>query len=235
MKATYIKLAVLAAAISFSLSPAIAFASSAIGNKSDVILGSKENSPVTINKADIENVVLHDVVTTDAGIDLSAQKITGLAEGTAGTDAVNVNQLNLTDAKATDAQTAAKQAQTWATTAQNAANQAEQNANHYTDNKFNQLSNSSNERFSQLDKKVNALSKRVDRGLASSAALSGLFQPYGVGKFNLSAGVGGYGGESAIAVGTGYRFNENVAAKAGISSPAGNMKMMYNASINFEW
>ncbi|EMZ3832794.1 YadA-like family protein [Salmonella enterica] len=43
----------------------------------------------------------------------------------------------------------------------------------------------------------------MNRGLASSAALSGLFQPYSVGKFNITAGVGGFRDESAIAVGTG--------------------------------
>ncbi|EDQ6557408.1 hypothetical protein S675_005786, partial [Salmonella enterica subsp. enterica] len=61
------------------------------------------------------------------------------------------------------------------------------------------------------------LTKKINRGLASSAALSGLFQPYSVGKFNITAGVGGFRDESAIAVGTGYRFNDNIAAKAGVS------------------
>ena len=54
----------------------------------------------------------------------------------------------------------------------------------------------------------------MQRGFAMSAATSNLFQPYNVGKFNLSAAVGGYNSENAVAVGSGYRFNENVAVKA---------------------
>ena len=78
--------------------------------------------------------------------------------------------------------------------------------------------------------------KKVDRGLASSAALNGLFQPYNVGNFNVTAGIGGYRSETAIAIGSGYRFNENLAAKAGISTSTSNTSsVMYNTSVNFEW
>ncbi|MDL2105001.1 YadA C-terminal domain-containing protein, partial [Proteus mirabilis] len=119
-------------------------------------------------------------------------------------------------------------------------------ANHYTDHRIGSLgSNVSNalndfqqktqQQFNQVNKQINTLNKKVDRGLASSSAIAGLFQPYGVGKFNFTAGIGTYGGESAIAVGTGYRFNENVAIKAGVSSPSGDMKIMTNTSINLEW
>ncbi|RYC43357.1 YadA-like family protein, partial [Pectobacterium zantedeschiae] len=106
-------------------------------------------------------------------------------------------------------------------------------ANNYTDSKVSATLRSAN---AYTDKSINRLERKVNRGLASTAALSGLFQPYGVGKFNLSAGVGGYKGESAIAMGSGYRFNENVAAKMGISMSAeGISSTMYNASINIEW
>ncbi|CQQ96739.1 YadA domain-containing protein [Yersinia enterocolitica] len=119
-------------------------------------------------------------------------------------------------------------------------------ANHYTDHRIGSLgSNVSNalndfqqktqQQFNQVNTQINTLNKKVDRGLASSSAIAGLFQPYGVGKFNFTAGIGTYGGESAIAVGTGYRFNENVAIKAGVSSPSGDMKIMTNTSINLEW
>lgn len=106
-------------------------------------------------------------------------------------------------------------------------------ANHYADQRSGQMLGAAN---AYTDQRVDRLEKKVNRGLASTAALSGLFQPYGVGKFNLSAGMGGYRGESAIALGTGYRFNENVAAKAGISTTVGDSSSaMYNASVNFEW
>ena len=90
-------------------------------------------------------------------------------------------------------------------------------------------------RIDQLDSRVNDLDKEVKNGLASQAALSGLFQPYNVGKVNMSAAVGGYKSKTALAVGTGYRFNENIAAKAGVSFSANGGGASYNAGINFEW
>ena len=115
----------------------------------------------------------------------------------------------------------------------------EKNANSYTDNKVNNIDNKVNNidnKVNNIDNKVNELYKKVDRGLASSAALNGLFQPYNVGNFNVTAGIGGYRSETAIAIGSGYRFNENLAAKAGISTSTSNTSsVMYNTSVNFEW
>ena len=61
------------------------------------------------------------------------------------------------------------------------------------------------------------LRKETRQGLAAQAALSGLFQPYSVGKFNVTAALGGFKSDTAVAVGAGYRFNENFAAKAGLA------------------
>ncbi|WP_016609045.1 YadA C-terminal domain-containing protein, partial [Yersinia pestis] len=66
------------------------------------------------------------------------------------------------------------------------------------------------------------------------AALNSLFQPYGVGKVNFTAGVGGYRSSQALAIGSGYRVNESVAFKAGVAY-AGSSNVMYNASFNIEW
>lgn len=88
----------------------------------------------------------------------------------------------------------------------------------------------------EMNSKIDVLDKKVNKGFAANAALSGLFQPYGVGKINMTAGVGGYQSESAVAVGVGYRINENVAVKGGIATAVGNgSSTMYNASVNFEW
>lgn len=54
-----------------------------------------------------------------------------------------------------------------------------------------------------------------------------------VGKINVSAAVGGYQSTTAMAVGTGYRFNQNFATKAGVAVSGG--KVSYNAGVNFEW
>ncbi|WP_018356225.1 YadA C-terminal domain-containing protein [Rodentibacter pneumotropicus] len=90
-------------------------------------------------------------------------------------------------------------------------------------------------RISNLEGRVDRLEKSVKRSFAAQSALIGLFQPYNVGKFNLSAAVGGYNSETAFAIGSGYRFNQNVAAKAGIAMAPSSSSVSYNAGINFEW
>ena len=85
-----------------------------------------------------------------------------------------------------------------------------------------------------LDNRVNKLDKDLKRGLAAQAALTGLFQPYTVGKANFTAAVGGYKSQTAVAVGTGYRYNQNIATKAGVAFTQGG-GVTYNAGVNFEW
>ncbi|EHP0888212.1 YadA-like family protein, partial [Escherichia coli] len=105
-----------------------------------------------------------------------------------------------------------------------------------TDKSITSLKNYTDSRFKELKHKLDAQDKKFERGLASSAAISGLFQPYTVGTFNMTVGIGGYRDESAVAVGTGYRFNNNIAAKAGMAASTGDSSaVMYNASVNFEW
>ncbi|HEZ1546411.1 TPA: YadA-like family protein [Neisseria meningitidis] len=83
-------------------------------------------------------------------------------------------------------------------------------------------------------KTADAENKKLKRGLAAQAALSGLFQPYSVGKANVTAAVGGYRSQSAFAVGVGYRYNEKFATKAGFAfAPGGGAA--YHAGVNFEW
>lgn len=83
--------------------------------------------------------------------------------------------------------------------------------------------------------RLNKLTKEVSSGLATQAALNGLFQPYNVGKLNVSAALGGYKSENAVAVGAGFRFNKNVAAKAGISSSFDGSALSYNMGVNYEF
>ncbi|HHF0438942.1 YadA C-terminal domain-containing protein [Haemophilus influenzae] len=90
------------------------------------------------------------------------------------------------------------------------------------------------QRLDNLDNRVNNLNKDLKRGLASQAALNGLFQPYNVGKLNLTAAVGGYKSQTTVAVGTGYRYNENIAAKTGVAFTRGG-SATYNVGVNFEW
>ena len=89
-------------------------------------------------------------------------------------------------------------------------------------------------RIDGVSDQVNHLEEKLEEGLAMSAAMAGLFQPYNVGKFNVSVAGGGYGSQGAIAVGSGFRFNENVAVKAGLASIPGKGKASYNVGMNFE-
>ena len=91
-----------------------------------------------------------------------------------------------------------------------------------------------NQRLDHLDNRVNKLDKDLKRGLAAQAALTGLFQPYTVGKVNFTAAVGGYKSQTAVAIGTGYRYNQNIATKAGVAFTQGG-GVTYNAGVNFEW
>ena len=93
--------------------------------------------------------------------------------------------------------------------------------------------NSHTKRLDHLDNRVNKLDKDLKRGLATQAALTGLFQPYTVGKANFTAAVGGYKSQTAVAIGTGYRYNKHVATKAGVAFTQGGAA--YNVGVNFEW
>ncbi len=87
-----------------------------------------------------------------------------------------------------------------------------------------------------LEKRISDFDDKMKRGFATQSALSGLFQPYNVGKFNLTTALGGYETTTAVAIGTGYRFDEKVAAKAGLSTNVGGFdEISYNVGINIEW
>ena len=90
-----------------------------------------------------------------------------------------------------------------------------------------------NARLNSRQRQIRENHEEMKRAAAQSAALSGLFQPYSVGKFNATAALGGYSDKQAVAVGVGYRFNEQTAAKAGIAASDGDVS--YNVGVNFEF
>ena len=90
-----------------------------------------------------------------------------------------------------------------------------------------------NARLNSQQRQIRENHEEMKRAAAQSAALSGLFQPYSVGKFNATAALGGYSDKQAVAVGVGYRFNEQTAAKAGIAASDGDVP--YNVGVNFEF
>ncbi|WP_272582896.1 YadA C-terminal domain-containing protein, partial [Providencia sp. PROV261] len=123
--------------------------------------------------------------------------------------------------------------QQWATN-ENYAASINQNTSAIAQNR--QDINKLNSRVDRLDQKVDDLNDTMKRGFASQAALNGLFQPYGVGKLNATMALGGYESKTAIAAGTGYRFDENTAVKAGIATNTDDFKgVTYNVGVNVEW
>ncbi|WP_074400971.1 YadA-like family protein [Morganella psychrotolerans] len=142
------------------------------------------------------------------------------------------------DAKAVDAKNTAITANTTAIDARNTsytANTTAQKANVTANNAYN-LATHNSARIDKLELRYDELDDKMQRGFAMSAATANLFQPYNVGKFNLSAAVGGFNSENALAVGSGYRFNENVAVKASLAtSTSQGGDVMYGAGMNLEW
>ena len=151
--------------------------------------------------------------------------------------AIATNRADIADSRANITASTAAIATNKADIATNKADIATNKANIIT-NRANIAANTAaiathNQRLDHLDNRVNKLDKDLKRGLATQAALTGLFQPYTVGKANFTAAVGGYKSQTAVAIGTGYRYNEHVATKAGIAFTQGGAA--YNVGVNFEW
>ena len=195
---------------------------------------------IDANKADIE-------IAKKAAVEAekSAKSVQGSVE-------VAKKSAETAESHAKAAQTSADAANNVASAAQTAAAQAQDavkaNATQVAANKADiaTLQTASNQhaagiaknsaRIDNLDKNVANLRKETRQGLAAQAALSGLFQPYSVGKFNVTAALGGFKSDTAVAVGAGYRFNENFAAKAGLAvGTSSGGSASYNVGVNYEW
>ena len=164
-----------------------------------------------------------------------AQKSAETAEGYAKAAQTSADAANNV---ASAAQTAAAQAQdaVKANAAQVAANKADIATLQTASNQHAAGIAKNSARIDSLDKNVANLRKETRQGLAAQAALSGLFQPYSVGKFNVTAALGGFKSDTAVAVGAGYRFNENFAAKAGLAvGTSSGGSASYNVGLNYEW
>ena len=197
---------------------------------------------IDANKAAIETKADKTAVESVRTIAVEAQKSAQVAKGAV--EAVQ-KSAETADSHAKAAQTAAAKAQESADTnaVQIAANTKQIDTNK-TDIAALQTANGqhaagiakNSARIDSLDKNVANLRKETRQGLAAQAALSGLFQPYSVGKFNVTAALGGFKSDTAVAVGAGYRFNENFAAKAGLAvGTSSGGSASYNVGLNYEW
>ena len=204
---------------------------------------------IDANKAAIETKADKTAVESVRTIAVEAEKS---AKSVQGSVEVAQKSAETAESHAKAAKTSADAANNVASAAQTAAAQAQDavkaNAAQVATNKADiaTLQTASNQhaagiaknsaRIDSLDKNVANLRKETRQGLAAQAALSGLFQPYSVGKFNVTAALGGFKSDTAVAVGAGYRFNENFAAKAGLAvGTSSGGSASYNVGVNYEW
>ena len=202
----------------------------------DISKGVTANTDAIKNKAD--QIAVESVKTIAVDAQKSAQAAQGAVkeaqESAKAAQASAVTANNVASA----AQTAAAQAQdaVKANAAQVATNKADIATLQTASSQHAAGIAKNSARIDSLDKNVANLRKETRQGLAAQAALSGLFQPYSVGKFNVTAALGGFKSDTAVAVGAGYRFNENFAAKAGLAvGTSSGGSASYNVGVNYEW
>ncbi|WP_444707360.1 ESPR-type extended signal peptide-containing protein [Megasphaera elsdenii] len=130
---------------------------------------------------------------TKNGIDAGGKKITNVAPGTDGTDAVNVDQLN------------------------------------------SAISQVGGDAINRLGDQMNRLDNSTRKGIAGAAALAALhpldFDPDD--KWEFSAGVGNYRGETAAAIGAFYHPNDDTIFSLGAT--VGNGENLVNGGVTFRF
>ena len=130
---------------------------------------------------------------TKNGVDAGGKKITNVAPGTDGTDAVNVDQLN------------------------------------------SAISQVGGDAINRLGDQMNRLDNSTRKGIAGAAALAALhpldFDPDD--KWEFSAGVGNYRGETAAAIGAFYHPNDDTIFSLGAT--VGNGENLVNGGVTFRF
>ena len=87
-------------------------------------------------------------------------------------------------------------------------------------------------RFSNIENKINKLEDKMEKGLAATAALAGLQPLSNAHQTQLSAAVGGYGNNQALAVGAFHYINDRTLLNAG-AAYGGNSNVSYKVGITF--
>lgn len=99
---------------------------------------------------------------------------------------------------------------------------------------INDLAGSTNSRFNSLKRQIDDNKDRADAGIAGVAAMANIPQVTQGQTFAVGAGVGGFGGESALAVGGSYRVNEHVVTKFSVSDNSQN-DVGVGAGVSYGW
>lgn len=106
-------------------------------------------------------------------------------------------------------------------------------ANRQAINKNTKAIQQLNRNFDDLRDKVERNNKDMKRGVAGAAALAGMPQVGQYEDFMVSAGVGHYKGETAVAVGASGRINNNVVVKGGVAFTSG--EAVINGGVGIAW
>ncbi len=88
-------------------------------------------------------------------------------------------------------------------------------------------------RFAAIDHRINKLEDKMEKGLAATAALTGLSPlPPTEHKTQISAAMGGYGSNQALAVGAFHYLNDRTLLNAG-AAYGGNSNVSYKVGVTF--
>jgi autotransporter adhesin len=85
-----------------------------------------------------------------------------------------------------------------------------------------------------VQQSVNNIGANAYSGIAMAGALAGLPQVEPGKSFNLGAGVGNYGGYTALAIGGSARITDNTIIKMGVSATNGS-RVLVNAGVGYSW
>lgn len=89
-----------------------------------------------------------------------------------------------------------------------------------------------NARFAQIDRRIDKLEDKMEKGLAANNALAGLVPLDHTHTTQLSAAMGGYGSNQALAVGAFHYINDSTLLNAGVGY-GGNSSLSYKVGVTF--
>lgn len=102
------------------------------------------------------------------------------------------------------------------------------------ENRMNNSDQKNNKRFSDIDKRMGDNRKLASAGIAGAGAMANIPQVTRDGNFMVGAGVGGYDGEQAVAVGFSARVSQAVTTKMTVSTNT-QSEVLWGAGVGVEW
>ncbi|ELK9995645.1 YadA C-terminal domain-containing protein [Salmonella enterica] len=96
------------------------------------------------------------------------------------------------------------------------------------------LESSTNSRFANIDKRIDQNRKQANAGISGAMAQANIPQVTDSQRFAVGAGVGGYDGENALAVGVSFHATQNVVVKATVSDDTAH-NVGYGAGVSLGW